>query len=371
MKRVTVLLSTAALVLSLTASGFAADTIKLGVAGPHSGDLAPYGIPAMKAAQLVVKKVNAAGGVLGKQVELLIQDDQCKPEIATNTATKLVTDGANVVLGHICSGATKAALGIYKEANVVVMSPSATNPPLTQSGEYPNFFRTIASDDMQAKLAVDYTLDTLGLKKIAVLHDKGDYGKGFAEFAKKFIEESGKAEVVLFEGITAGAMDYSSVIQKVRREKADALIYGGYQPEASKLVSQMKRKRMKTTFISDDGVNGQDFLKVAGDAAEGAYVTGPLDLSKIPMNAEAVEEFKAEYGEEPGQFFQEGYSAVLALLNAIEKAGSTDYAAVTEALRTKYVETPVGKLKFDAKGDAEGVGFTMYKVENGAFVELK
>ena len=155
MRKMTILISTLALVLSMAATGFAADTIKLGVAGPHSGDLAPYGIPAMKAAQLVVKKINANGGVLGKQVELLIQDDQCKPEIATNTATKLVTDGADVVLGHICSGATKAALGIYKDAKIPVMSPSATNPPLTQSGDYPNFFRTIASDDMQAKMAVD------------------------------------------------------------------------------------------------------------------------------------------------------------------------------------------------------------------------
>ncbi|MDT8419970.1 MAG: branched-chain amino acid ABC transporter substrate-binding protein [Desulfuromonadales bacterium] len=371
MKKISALFVAAALSLVLTASGFAADTIKLGVAGPHSGDLAPYGIPAMKAAQLVVKKVNAAGGVLGKQVELLIQDDQCKPEIATNTATKLVTEGANVVLGHICSGATKAALGIYKDAKIPVMSPSATNPPLTQSGDYPNFFRTIASDDMQAKMAVDFALNDLGLKKIAVLHDKGDYGKGFAEFAKKFLEDSGKAEVVLFEGITPGAINYDSIVGKIRKEQAEALIFGGYHPEASKLVSSMKRKRLDTVFISDDGVKDDSFLKVAGSAAEGAYVTGPRDLSSIPLNAAATEEFKAEYGADPGAFFQEGYSAALALLNAIEKAGSTDYDAMTNALRSQYVETPVGKIKFDDKGDAEGVGFSVYKVENGAFTELK
>ena len=371
MKRMSVLLSTLAFVLGLSATGFAADTIKLGVAGPHSGDLAPYGIPAMRAAQLVVKQVNAKGGILGKQVELLIQDDQCKPEIATNTATKLVTDGADVVLGHICSGATKAALGIYKDAKIPVMSPSATNPPLTQSGDYPNFFRTIASDDMQAKLAVDFAINQLGVKKVAVLHDKGDYGKGFAEFAKKFLDESGKVEVVLFEGITPGAMDYSSIVQKVRRNDADALIFGGYHPEASKLVSQMHRKRVNAAFLSDDGVKDESFLKVAGEAAEGAYMTGPRDLSSIPLNAAATAEFKAEYGDDPGAFFQEGYAAALALLNAIEKAGSTDYDAVTKALRTEYVETPVGKIKFDSKGDAEGVGFSVYTVKNGAFVELQ
>jgi branched-chain amino acid transport system substrate-binding protein len=132
-------------------------------------------------------------------VELLVEDDVCKPEVATNTATKLVSEGAHVVLGHICSGATKAALGIYKDSGIIAMSPSATNPALTQSGDYPNFFRTIASDDAQARLEVDFALDVLKLKKIAVLHDKGDYGKGLAEFAKAFLEKDSRAEVVFMK----------------------------------------------------------------------------------------------------------------------------------------------------------------------------
>ncbi|MGD8951542.1 MAG: ABC transporter substrate-binding protein, partial [Desulfobacterales bacterium] len=111
------------MVFTLVGIGTAADTIKLGVAGPHSGDLASYGIPTVKAAELVAKKINANGGVLGKQVELLVEDDVCKPEIATNTATKLVSEKADVVLGHICSGATKPALGIYKDAKIIAMSP--------------------------------------------------------------------------------------------------------------------------------------------------------------------------------------------------------------------------------------------------------
>lgn len=370
MKKVSAVLSTLVLALCIIVPGAAADTIKLGVAGPHSGDLAPYGIPAMRAAQLVVKQVNEQGGILGRQVELLIQDEQCDPNIATNAATRLVSDGAHVVMGHICSGATRAALGIYREARIPVMSPSATNPPLTQSGEYPNFFRTIASDDMQAKLAVDYAVANLGIKKVAVLHDRGDYGRGFAEFAKQNLDEKG-ISVVMFEGITPGAMDYSSIIQRVRREGADSLIFGGYHPEASKLVTQMERRRVDAVFISDDGVKDDSFLNVAGTAAEGAYVTGPKDLSALPLNQAAVEAFRAAYGAEPGAFFQEGYAATLALLNAIEKAGSTDYDAVVKALRTEYVDTPVGMIKFDEKGDAEGVGFSMFKVENGAFIEMQ
>lgn len=160
-KRWTVIAAAMFLTLALCTPISAADNIKLGVGGAHSGDLASYGLPTVNAAKLVVEDWNANGGVLGKQIELVIEDDVCKPEVATSTATKLVGEDVAVVLGHICSGATKAALGIYKDSKKVVMSPSATNPALTQSGDYPNFFRTIAPDDAQARLEVDFTLDVL------------------------------------------------------------------------------------------------------------------------------------------------------------------------------------------------------------------
>jgi len=359
------------IVAGVAGVGLAADTIKLGVAGPHSGDLASYGIPTVKAAELVVKEINAKGGVLGKKVELLVEDDVCKPEVATNTATKLLSEKVDVVLGHICSGATKAALGIYKDSKIIAMSPSATNPALTQSGDYPNFYRTIASDDAQAKLEVDFALKVLKVKNVAVLHDKGDYGKGLAEFAKGFLEKSPQAKVVLYEGITPGAVDYSAVVQKIKRSKAEAVIFGGYHPEASKIVSQMRKKRMKTIFISDDGVKDDTFIKVAQEYAEGVYATGPKDVSKNPMAIAANEAHKKAYGQDPGAFFLNAYAATLALLNGIERAGSTDYDAVEKALRTQFVETPLGKIRFDERGDALGVGFSMYQVQNGVYVELK
>jgi branched-chain amino acid transport system substrate-binding protein len=348
-----------------------AETIKLGVAGPHSGDLASYGIPSRKAAELVVAKVNANGGINGKQVELMVEDDVCKPEVATNTATKLVSAGVKVVLGHICSGATKAALPIYNNAGVIVMSPSATNPALTQSGEYPNFFRTIASDDAQAKAEVNFALNVLGLKKIAVIHDKGDYGKGLAEFAKIFLEASGKGEVVLFEGVTPGAVDYSAIVQKIKRSDADGVIFGGYHPEASKIVTQMRKKRMEIPFISDDGVKDDTFIKVAGKYAEGVYATGPQDNSANPLSQTAIDAHKQAYNEDPGAFYENAYSAALALVNAIQVAGSTDFDAMKKALQSSDVDTPVGKIHFDESGDAVGVGFAMYQVKDGQFVEVK
>ena len=366
-----VALSGAFLVVSLTGIGLAADTLKIGVAGPHSGDLASYGLPTVKAAQLVVADVNAKGGVLGKKIELVIVDEQCKPELATNAATKLASEKIPVVLGHICSGATKAALGIYKSSNILAISPSATNPALTQSGDYPNFFRTIASDDAQARLEVDFALNTLKLKKIAVLHDKGDYGKGLAEFAKDFLEKDSRAKVVLYEGITPGAVDYSAIVQKIKRSDAEAVIFGGYHPEASKIVTQMRKKKMKTIFISDDGVKDDTFIKVAGKYAEGVYATGPKDVSKNPLTSVAREAHKKEFKEDPGAFFENAYAAALAVVNAIAKAGSTDYAALSKALRTELVDTPLGKIRFDDKGDALGVGFSVYQVQKGVYTEIQ
>jgi branched-chain amino acid transport system substrate-binding protein len=347
------------------------EPIRLGVAGPHSGDLASYGLPTVKAAELVVEHRNAMCGVNGRKIELIVEDDVCKPEVATNTATKVVADKVHVVLGHICSGATKAALGIYKDSSIVAMSPSATNPALTQSGEYPNFFRTIASDDAQARLEVDFALDVLKLNKIAVLHDKGDYGKGLAEFAKGFLEKDTRAEVVLYEGITPGAVDYSAVVQKIKQSGAEAVIFGGYHPEASKIVTLMRKKAMDMPFISDDGVKDETFIKVAKEYAEGVYATGPMDTSTNPMAIMAVEAHKQKYGEDPGAFFLNAYAATLALLNAIEKSCSTDYNDIVKALRTEYVATPLGIIRFDERGDAIGIGFSMYQVQKGVFVEIK
>jgi branched-chain amino acid transport system substrate-binding protein len=353
------------------ATGFAANTIKIGVAGPHTGDLAAYGIPTKEAAEMVAEQVNAAGGVLGMQVEVLPMDDQCKPEIATNAATKLVSEGVNVVIGHVCSGATKAALGIYNEAKIIAISPSATNPPLTQSGDYPNFYRTIAPDDDQGKLAADFVTKKLGAKKIAILHDKGDYGKGFADFSQQFIEAGGLAKVVLFEGVTPGAMDYSAVVQKIRKEGADAVIFGGYHPEASKLVSQMNKKRMNIPFVGPDGIKGDGFLDIAGKDAEGVYATGPMDVTAFAANKKAKADYTSKYGKEPGTFFDQGYAAMQAILNAIEVSGGTEYAGLEKALKSSTVDTAVGNIKFDAKGDAEGVGFSVYQVQSGKFVEVK
>ena len=360
--RTLALLAALALTVACAAPSPAVDTakpVKIGVAGAHSGDLASYGLPTLKAAQLIVKDINERGGINGRPVELLIEDDVCKPEIATNTATKLVSAGAHAVIGHICSGPTRAALPIYRAANIPVVSPSATTPSLTQGGEYPNFFRTIAADDAQARTQVDFALTTLKAKKIAVLHDKGDYGKGLAEYARDFITASGQA------------VDYSAAVQKVKRSGADTVLFGGYHPEASKIVGQMRQKRLTTHFVSDDGVKVDTFIQVAGKDAEGVYATGPADVSQNPLTIEYREKFRQAEGTDPGAFFDNAVAATLALTNAIAKAGSTEPKAIAQALRTEKVATPFGPISFDAKGEPVGIGFSIYQVRDGRYVQVQ
>jgi branched-chain amino acid transport system substrate-binding protein len=367
-------LCSALAILALSTGPFfmaqAAEPVKIGVAGAHSGDLASYGLPTARAAELVVEQLNAEGGLNGAPVELLIEDDVCKPEVATNTATKLVSAGAHVVIGHICSSATKAALPIYDEADLIVMSPSATDSDLTKSGKYPTFYRTIAPNDAQAASIVNFTVDELKAQKIAIIHDKGDYGKGLAEDARRIIEKGARATIVLFEGVTPGAVDYSAVVQKIKRTRADAVIFGGYHPEASKIVTQMRKKRMKTLFISDDGVKDDTFIKVAGKYAEGVYATGPADVSANPITRQYREAYTKKYGVEPGPFFNNAVAAALALTNSIRVAGSTETEKIAKTLRLQATATPFGEIKFDKQGDAIGVGYSLYVVKKGQFVQV-
>jgi branched-chain amino acid transport system substrate-binding protein len=149
------------------------------------------------------------------------------------------------------------------------------------------------------------------------------------------------------------------------------VIFGGYHPEASKIVTQMRKKGMDTIFISDDGVKDVTFIKVAGEFAEGVYATGPVDTSKNPIAVEAIEAHKKEFGEDPGAFYLNAYAATQALLNAIEKSGSTDFDVLKKTLQSEWVATPLGIIKFDERGDAIGVGFAVYQVQGGSFATIE
>ena len=350
--------------------GFAGDTIKLGSAGVISGDLAPYGISAVRGVKMAIADINAKGGILGKQIELLVGDDVCKPEVAVNMATKLVSDGAQMIVGHVCSGATIAANKIYKDAGLIIVSPASTNDDLTLTGEHPNFFRTISYDGAQATLMTAFAKDVLKAKKVALIHDKGDYGKGQMELARKNFEALGGVEIVLFEGVTTGALDYTAVVQKIKRSKADLTMWGGYHSDASKLVQMLTKKRVKTKFFGGDGIIGDNFTTLAGKYSEGVYATGPNDTSSNPLYIKLSARHQKEYGEAPGTFFYNGYACVQALANAANKAGSLDYNKMRAAMFANKIDSPIGPIGFDKNGDVIGAGFSVYQVKNGKYTQV-
>ena len=369
MKRVFIGAVTAALLsLGVCAPLQAAETIKIGVAGAHTGDLACYGVPGLNAAKIVAAKVNAQGGILGKQIELVIGDDQCKPELATNVATKLISDQVAAVMGPICSGPAKASLPLYNDAHIIAMSPTATTPALSESGENPMFFRTIAKNDALAQLSSRFMLESLKAKNIAYVHDNGDYGKGFCDTNKVLMEAAG-TKTVLFEAVTPDAVDLSPIVRKLRHSKADIIVFGGYQPAASKLVQQMRRDRVKTTLVGPDGVKDETFLKMTGKDSEGTLASYPKDTSSLEMYKKAREAHVKQFGTEPGFGFYNAYAAMQAIIKAIETSGGTDTAKLLEALKSNEVETPLGKLSFNKSGDAAGLGLSVYVVKDGKFVE--
>ncbi|MBD5608539.1 MAG: branched-chain amino acid ABC transporter substrate-binding protein [Desulfovibrio sp.] len=353
-----------------TVAAAADGSIKIGVQGAHSGELASYGTPSLNAVKIVVDDVNAKGGINGKMVEVVSQDDECKPEKATSAATKLISDEVDVIVGPICSGPTTASLPLFQNAEVITISPTATTPALTEEGKYPLFMRTVAKDNAQAKLTSQFMLDKLKAKRIAYLHDNGDYGKGFADYNRELMEKGG-AETVLFEAVTPDAVDFSAVVRKLRREKPDIVVFGGYQPVASKLVQQMRRDRLDTPFIGPDGVKDETFLKMTGKDSEGVYASYPKDTSNLESFKRARDQHLKKYDAEPGFGYYNAYAATQALLAAIQKAGSTDTKAIEAALRENYVDTPIGSIKFNDKGDAAGMALSIYQVKDGKFVELE
>ncbi|MGL4209805.1 MAG: branched-chain amino acid ABC transporter substrate-binding protein, partial [Candidatus Adiutrix sp.] len=257
--------------------------------------------------------------------------------------------------------------------NVILISASATEVSLTADGANPYFFRTTPRDDAQSTLEVQL-LKKMGFTKVAIIHDKGDYGKALADLAKDEIEadKASGIEIVMFEGITTGQVSFDSVISKLRNSGAQALLWGGYYHDASKLVIQMRSKKLDTVVIGADGLKNEAYLQMAGSAAEGTFATGQTDLSNNPLAAAAVANHKERYPtEDIGPYFLYAAGATEALLAAVEKAGSlTDLAAIKANLHENTVETVMGPISFDERGDVVGAGFRMFVVKDGAYVEV-
>jgi branched-chain amino acid transport system substrate-binding protein len=349
------------LAAALLAFGAAAhgETVKIAIAGPMSGPVAQYGDMVRAGALTAIEQINAAGGAGGNKFEAVMMDDACEPKQAVAVANKIVSEKIRFVLGHVCSGSTIPASEIYENEGIMMVTPSATAPQLTEGKKRHFIFRTIGRDDQQGPAAAQYIITKVKPKKVAVLHDKQSYGQGIAASVKKDLEAA-KIPVVLFEGINAGDSDYSAVITKLKSGGADFVYFGGYHPEMGLLLRQAREQGVKAAFMGPEGVGNKDVTAIAGPASEGMLVTLPADFAADPANAALVKAFADSKRDPNGPFQMPSYSGVKIIADAIAGAKSTDPAKVATYMHGNTFHTPIGEVSFDAQGDLKAFKFVVF-----------
>jgi branched-chain amino acid transport system substrate-binding protein len=342
------------------------DVIRIGVAGPMTGDQSKMGTDFRNGVTLAVEEWNAKGGLLGKKIELIVGDDQHDPKQAVSIANRLVDEGVVGVLGHFNSSCSIPASDTYNRAGIPMISPGSTNPQLTEKG-YPGVFRVCGRDDQQGKVAGLFAVSQLKLKKAAVIDDKTTYGQGLADEFKKAI--SGKVDVVYDGGIVPGDKDFKSVLTAIREKKPELIFFGGIYPEMGLLVRQARELGITAPFMSGDGSIDPKFIEIAGpQAAEGTYLTFSPDPNNIPTAKDFIAKYHARFGE-LGPYSIYAYDAANILLSAIKAANTTDGKAIDDKLHTMEFSAAAGKIRFDAKGDVTSSPYVVWITKGGKFVE--
>ena len=367
------------LVLPLAAH---ADTIKIGLMCPLTGSWASEGQDMKQIVSLLADEVNAAGGINGRQLELVVEDDGGDPRTAALAAQKLAIAGVSAVIGTYGSAVTEAAQSILDESEILHIATGATSVRLTEKGmEY--FFRTSPRDDEQGRVAAQY-IKNLGYGKIAIVHDNSSYSKGLAEKTRAVLEEEG-VQVVFFDALTPKERDYSPILTRLRAAEPDLFFYPGYYPEAGLLLRQKKEMGWNVPMMGGDSVNNADLVQIAGlSSCEGFLFFSP------PVPADLVTEQGKELIDrcaEKGKAFIAAYTkAYNSLPNSVWALLAGDaFNVLVEALRhtdgsseamAEYLKTGLkdytgitGTFSFSARGDRVGDLYQLYTVSpEGRFV---
>ncbi|MBK8752061.1 MAG: branched-chain amino acid ABC transporter substrate-binding protein [Candidatus Competibacteraceae bacterium] len=353
----------------------AADTVKIGLMAPLTGSWASEGQGMKKIVELLAEQQNAKGGVLGQKIEVVTEDDGGDPRTASLAAQRLTTQGVAAVVGTYGSSVTEASQAIYDEARIPQIANGSTAIRLTEKG-FKLFFRTAPRDDEQGRMAAQ-TIEKLGFKKVAILHDSTSYAKGLAQEANDLLKKKG-AEVVFFDALTPGERDYNAILTKLKGAKPEVVLFTGYYPEAGLLLRQKKEMNWKVPFIGGDATNNPDLVKIAGkEAAEGFYFLSP----PVPQDLDTPEakaflaDYQKKYGEAPASIWAvlagDGFRVAAA---GIAGAKSTEGGKIAAYLHKdlKNFSGLSGPISFDAKGDREGDVYRVYQVDaEGKFVLQK
>jgi branched-chain amino acid transport system substrate-binding protein len=320
----------------------------------------------MKAgAEQAVEDINAAGGVNGEMLKLVIGDDACDPKQAVAVANQMAGDGVVFMAGHFCSGSSIPASAVYAEEGIVQISPASTNPKFTDERPGPGIMRVCGRDDQQGDVAGKFLVDNFADKKVAFVHDKTAYGKGLADATMAAYEAAG-GKPAMYEAYTAGEKDYTALVSKLKAEGVGVLYVGGYHTEAGLMARQMREQGMDTVLVSGDALVTDEYWAITGDAGEGTLMTFSPDPRKNPDAAPLVEKFRAK-GVEPEGYVLYTYAAIQAWAQAAATAKSADFEPVVKALDEGTFNTVLGSLTFDDKGDVTLPGYVFYEWKGGKY----
>lgn len=355
------------LLVGVTAAGFAdSDKLKIGLAAPLTGSYAKIGNDMLNGALLAVEQKNAAGGLLGRQVEIIKRDDQGEPKVAVAVARELTDAKVVAVVGHFNSGCTIPASEIYNDAKIPAVTPASTNPQVTDR-EYLYMFRVCGRDDQQGSVGAKFVKEELKLKKVAVLHDKTTYGQGLADEFRKTTEKLG-LEVVYYGGVSKEEYDFRAIITAMKDQGPELVYFGGIYNQAGPLVVQMKQSGLNAKFMSGDGTIDKEFIKTAGKDAEGALLTFGPDPAQVPSAKPFIDGYKKRFHEDIGTYSVYGYDAANVLMAAIEKTGATDGRKIAKKMREMTFDCAMGGIEFDERGDIKASYYILWVVKNGEFV---
>jgi len=319
-----------------------------------TGNTAHFGQDTDKAVRLAVDEVNAGGGVLGKPVRVTTLDDRGDSAEAANAVTRLLdVEHVNALIGEVASSLSLAGGRVAQRRGIPMVSPSSTNPKVTQVGDF--IFRVCFIDPFQGKVMAVFAKETLKLDSIAILKDvKNDYSIGLAEtFKASFLAAGGK--IAVEQSYSAGDTDFSAQVTAVKATKAQAIYVPGYYSEVGSIARTAQRLGVKVPLLGGDGWDAPELFKIGGDALEGSYFSNHFaPEGASPRGKAFIEAFKKKYGDEPTGLGMLGYDAAAVLFDAVKRAGKVEPKAVRDALaQTKDFDGVSGKITIDKDRNAE------------------
>jgi branched-chain amino acid transport system substrate-binding protein len=308
-----------ALGLAIALGGNATAQIKFGVQGPMTGANAAFGAQLKNGAEQAINDINAAGGILGQKITVQFGDDAADPKQGVSVANKFAGEGIKFVIGPFNSGVTMPSSEVYQENGMMVFTPSATNPKITERGMW-NVFRTCGRDDQQGAVAGAHIAKNFKDKKIAILDDKTPYGQGLANETRKAMRAGGVTETIS-EGVSPNEKDFSALVSKLKNAGIDLVYWGGVHTAGGLILRQMRDQGVGAVFMSGDGIASDEFGAIAGPAAEGTLMTFGPDPQKLPEAKEVIQRFEArEY--KPEAYTLYSYAAVQVIKQAIDATKS-------------------------------------------------